>query len=131
MSDSSGQLLRQLVSFGFAGVASAGTHYAVYVALVAGGVMGPTPATVVGFVVGTGVSFVLNARITFGAEMTGPTAARFTAVTLLGGAINTGLVWGQTAMGIDYRIAGLVAIGVGAAVNFTGHKLWTFRDRAA
>ncbi len=120
-------LLRQLASFGLAGLLSAGTHYAVYVALVAGGLLGPTLATVVGFLAGTAVSFVLNATVTFGAEMSGATAVRFTLVTVGGGGVNTALVAALTAAAIDYRLAGIVAIGVGAAVNFVGHKLWTFR----
>lgn len=121
-------LWRQIASFGLVGGLSAGTHYAVYVALVSRGAMTPTPATVVGFLAGTGVSFVLNARLTFSAPMTTATATRFTIVTLAGGALNTLLVWIGTNTGADFRIAGLLGIIAGASFNFAGHKLWTFRE---
>ena len=32
-----------------------------------------------------------------------------------------------TAMQVHFALAGVLAIVVGAAFNFTGHKLWTFR----
>lgn len=128
MSDDAPVLWRQILSFGLVGGLSAGTHYAVYVGLVAAGWLGPTPATVVGFLVGTAVSFVLNARVTFAADMTPATATRFTLVTHGGGGLNTFVVWAGTGAGLDYRLVGLAGIVLGAAFNFAGHKLWTFRE---
>jgi len=130
MTEQAPVLWRQILSFGLVGGLSAGTHYAVYVALVAMGILSPTPATVVGFLSGTVVSFVLNATLTFSAPMTPTTATRFTLVTLAGGALNTAVVWGGTQAGLDYRVVGLVGIVLGASFNFVGHKLWTFRGGA-
>lgn len=102
-----------------------------YVGLVAAGFLGPTAATVVGFCAGTCVSYLLNSRFTFQAAMSAATFRRFWFVTLVGGALNTGLVAGQVALGVHYLLAGLLAIGVGATFNFVGHKLWTFRGEVA
>lgn len=121
-------LVQQVATFLVSGVAASGTHYAVYVALVAAGWLGPIPATVVGFCVGTVVSYVLNSRFTFRAALTRASFTRFWIVTLLGGGLNTALVATQTALGVHFGLAGLTAIAAGAAFNFAGHKLWTFRE---
>lgn len=120
-------MMQQVARFLAAGVAASGTHYVVYAALVAQALLGPVPATVVGFCVGTVVSYVLNARYTFGGRTTPRTFARFWVVTLLGGALNTVLVGGLVRLGVHWAASGVVAIAAGAAFNFAGHRAWTFR----
>jgi len=39
------------------------------------------------------------------------------------------LVGAVELFGIDYRIANLIGIAVGTAINFTANELWIFRDR--
>jgi putative flippase GtrA len=125
----SDSLPRQIARFLASGVAASGTHYALYLALVAAGLLGPAPATVVGFCAGTLVSYALNSRYTFAVAGSRSTFARFWVVTLLGGALNTGLVM-VLAGHLHYAPAGVVAIVAAAAFNFTGHRLWTFRPDA-
>ncbi|MFW2386774.1 MAG: GtrA family protein [Polyangiales bacterium] len=39
------------------------------------------------------------------------------------------LVGAVELFGVDYRIANLIGIAVGTAINFTANELWIFRDR--
>ena len=121
-------ILVQAVKFLGIGVFAALIHYGAYVGLVAAADISPTAATLVGFVASTAFSYVLNVRYTFKGDMNRMTLLRFWTVTILGGAINASVVEVGARL-IDYRIAGVIAIGFGASFNFAGHKLWTFRGQ--
>lgn len=121
-------ILVQAVKFLGIGVFAALIHYGTYVGLVAAAGISPTLATLVGFVASTIFSYVLNVRYTFKGDMNRVTLIRFWTVTILGGAINASVVEVGARL-IDYRIAGVIAIGFGASFNFAGHKLWTFRGQ--
>lgn len=121
------ELAAQALRFGVVGIAASGTHYATYLGLVGGAGLAPVPATVIGFCLGTLVSYALNARFTFAARASAGSFARFWLVTLVGGGVNTALVWLSGLVGLHFAIGGLAAIVVGAAVNFAGHRWWTFR----
>ena len=120
----------QALKFLGVGGLSAGTHYAIYVGLVALGSMNVVAATVIGFVFGTLISYALNSRFTFEAEQTSSRFVRFWVVTLAGGAVNAGLVAALDLLGLHFAIAGVVAIGIAAAFNFLCHRYWTFADVA-
>ena len=119
----------QALKFILVGVVSAGTHYSVYLSLIVALSIGAVPATVVGFILGTIVSYVLNSRYTFQAAQTPATFARFWLVTLAGGALNAGVVWVLVGAGMHFAIAGVIAICVAAAFNFLCHRYWTFAER--
>ena len=70
-------LARQVMSFLATGVLASGTHIVLYSLLVAGAVLGPTLATIVGFVAGTFISYALNRRFTFAAQHSTRTLVRF------------------------------------------------------
>lgn len=118
-------ILVQAVKFLGIGVFAALIHYGTYVGLVAAFDVSPTLSTLVGFLASTAFSYVLNVRYTFKGDMNRTTLIRFWTVTIIGGLINAGVVE-IGARQIDYRIAGIIAIGFGASFNFAGHKLWTF-----
>jgi len=121
----------QALKFLLVGVLSAGTHYAIYVVLIVAAGMAAVPATVIGFVFGTLVSYVLNSRFTFEAERTPTSFVRFWVVTLAGGGVNAGLVWVLVFAGLHFAISGVVAIAIAAAFNFFCHRAWTFADSSA
>ncbi|MFT4622151.1 MAG: putative flippase GtrA [Myxococcota bacterium] len=123
-------VLVQAVKFLGVGVFAAASHYGIYVGLVALAGVSPTLSTLAGFVVSTGISYVLNVRFTFKADMSRQTLIRFWTVTILGGLINATVVEVGARL-IDYRLAGVIAIVFGASFNFTGHKLWTFPSTSA
>jgi putative flippase GtrA len=118
----------QAVKFLGVGVFCAATHYVIYIGLVAWADFGVVPATLVGWLVSTGQSYVLNARYTFQSELGGTTMIKFWIVIVGGGAVNAGAVAGMDGFGVMPWLSGIVAIGLGAICNFVGHKLWTFRE---
>ncbi len=124
-------VLVQAVKFLGVGVSCALTHYVIYLSLVELAGAHVVPATLVGWVVSTVQSYVLNARYTFQADLGGETMKRFWIVTIGGGGVNAGVVAGLDVMGISAWIAGIIAIVFGASFNFAGHKLWTFREDGA
>lgn len=121
-------VLVQAVKFLGVGVSCALTHYVIYLGLVELVAVHVVPATLVGWVVSTVQSYVLNARYTFQADLGGETMKRFWLVTIGGGGVNAGVVAGLDVMGMAAWIAGIIAIVFGASFNFAGHKLWTFRS---
>ena len=123
-------ILVQAVKFLGIGILAAVTHYGTYVGLVEAASVDPTLATLAGFVISTGISYVLNVRYTFQSDLNRVTLVRFWTVTILGGLINASVVEFGARL-IDYRIVGVIAIGCGASFNFAGHKLWTFRGQEA
>lgn len=120
-------ILVQGVKFLGIGLLAAAAHYGLYVGLVAYFDWHPTAATLAGFVVSTYISYVLNAKYTFHAELGGAVLVRFWLVTVGGGLLNAGVVETLVRAAIDYRLAGVLAIVCGASFNFAGHRLWTFR----
>ncbi len=122
-------VLVQAFKFLGVGIIAAASHYGIYVGLVAAGLLDPIGATLAGWVVSTAISYVLNAKYTFKADLGGWTAVKFWIVTIGGGGVNALVVLiGEQFM--HYAIAGVVAIVFGASFNFTGHKLWTFPSGA-
>ena len=121
------RLQGQLLQFLGAGVFASGSHYGIYVSLVAFLDVWPVAATTLGFVVGTMISYTLNARYTFNGSHRPGSLVRFWVVTGLGGVLNAAAVALLSELEVHYALAGIVAIVVAAAFNFTGHKLWTFR----
>ncbi len=126
----SSSLSGQGLSFLLVGGLAASAHYSIYIGLITGIDLRPVLATGAGFLVGTVISYLLNTRYTFEGEYTRETFIKFWAVTITGGAVNAGMVEGLVWGGLHFAISGIVAILAGAAFNFTGHKLWTFRDSA-
>jgi putative flippase GtrA len=61
-------LLRQWIVFCGVGLLAALAHYGVLIALVEGGIAGPVPATLCGYVLGGIVSCLLNRRQTYASD---------------------------------------------------------------
>jgi putative flippase GtrA len=84
-----------------------------------------------GYAAGMTNGFLMNKFWTFRASSQGrhvQRVAKFVAVNLVAWAAGSGVVKTVVAMGIlSPAHSVLAAIPVALAINFTGHKLWTFR----
>jgi len=123
-------LLVQASKFLGTGIIAALLDYMLYVGLVALFAWSPTVSKGAGLLVGTTFSYVLNVRWTFQADSNPRIFGRFWFVTLTGGALSVVAVHVLVGIGIDYRLAGLLAVGGAAVFNFTLHRLWTFNAPA-
>ena len=120
---------RQFLTFFLLGLVVAATHYGLLVALVEGYRMDPVRATIVGYVAGGIVSYLLHRRITYASERPHREATwRFVVVWLVG----LGLTWAIMAvlvrwLSAPYLLAQLGTTGIVLFWSFGANKLWTFR----
>lgn len=117
--------------FFFCGLVAAAAYASTIVALVEALGWHTLPATVAGFVNGTLVSYVLNARFTFKAEMDRATFIRFWIVTVIGLGINVTVVEGAQWFGLHYGFGIFGALVLAPAFNFLAHRFWSFRGQHA
>jgi putative flippase GtrA len=120
---------RQFGVFVVVGLAAAATHYGLLVSLVEGYRLDPVPATLIGYVGGGIVSYLLNRRLTYVSARPHREATwRFAAVAGVGFLITWGMVAGLVrGLGVPYLPAQLVTTGIVLFWSFGAHKLWTFR----
>ena len=118
----------QITAFTAVGVFAAIAHYGALVALVEGAGWRPVPATLVGYVAGGVVSYILNRRHTFASDRPHAEAGwRFAAVAAVGFC----LTWGfmqlfVEAMALPYLPAQLVTTGIVLVWSFVANRVWTF-----
>jgi len=124
--------LSQLASYGWIGVVTALAHYGTLVGLVELAGMAPVPATLAGFVVGAGVSYTLNRRFTFStARSHGAAGWRFLVIAGLGFMATWALMHlFVNRLALPYLPMQLLTTGLVMAISFTGHKFWSFGERA-
>ncbi len=126
-------LARQVSAFFGVGIAAAIVHYGLLVSLVEGYRMEAVRATLVGYVGGGIVSYLLNRRHTYASDRPHREAGwRFALVALVG----FGLTWACMALfvrvfGAPYLPAQVVTTALVLVWSFLAHKLWTFRDPPA
>ncbi len=122
------RLTRQISAFAVVGVFAAIAHYGALVGLVELGGWRAVPATLVGYVAGGLVSYLLNRRHTFASDRPHQEAGwRFGAVAGVGFA----LTWGfmhlfVDALGAPYLPAQIVTTLIVMGWSFLANKLWTF-----
>ena len=118
----------QITAFTAVGVFAAIAHYGALVALVEGAGWRPVPATLVGYVAGGVVSYILNRRHTFASDRPHAEAGwRFAAVAAVGFC----LTWAfmqlfVEAMALPYLPAQLVTTGIVLVWSFVANRVWTF-----
>ena len=118
----------QLTAFAAVGGLAAVAHYGALVALVEAARWHPVPATLVGYVAGGVVSYVLNRRHTFASARPHAEAGwRFAAVAAVGFC----LTWAfmqlfVEAMALPYLPAQLVTTGIVLVWSFVANRVWTF-----
>ncbi|MDB5441851.1 MAG: GtrA-like protein [Phenylobacterium sp.] len=125
-------LVRQGGLFFVVGLAATAVH-----ALVALGVRdlahaSAMAATASGYLCAVGVSYLGNARFTFGRPaLHGPQFVRFMVVSLSGFAVNAGVTWLlSNRLGWPFPATLAVIVVVIPALSFTASKLWAFADRS-
>jgi putative flippase GtrA len=128
-----GSLLRQASTFFGVGIAAAIVHYGLLVSLVEGYRMEAVRATLVGYVGGGVVSYLLNRRHTYASDRPHREAGwRFALVALVGFALTwIFMALFVRAFGAPYLPAQVVTTGIVLVWSFLAHKLWTFREPPA
>jgi putative flippase GtrA len=122
-------LPRQVGAFAGVGAVAAVAHYGVLVGLVEAGGFDPVPATLLGYVAGGILSYVLNRRLTYASERPHAEAGwRFVVVAAVGFALTGAFMHVFTGwLGAPYLPAQIVTTGIVLVWSFLAHKLWTFR----
>jgi putative flippase GtrA len=121
-------LVRQGGLFFVVGLAATAVHALAALAARDLGHLSPVAATAVGYLCAVGVSYLGNARFTFGRPaLHGPQFVRFMVVSLAGFAVNAGLTWLLSdRLGWPFPATLAVIVVVIPALSFTAAKLWAF-----
>jgi len=123
-------LLRQFTSFLFVGVAATAVHYSVLALVVS--VLGQRPVvgSMLGFLAGGIVSYLLNYRYTFASNEAHHVAStKFFIVAGVGFVFNTLLMTLFTEYwSWHYLVAQAVTTVIILAWHFVGNRTWTFRS---
>ena len=123
-------VVREINLFAVVGVTSTAINYVA--ALAAQHLLGlaPLPAGVVGYAAAVGVSYFGNSLLTFRRPaIHGPQFARFAAISLVGLAINLGLVFaGAHLLGWPLWKALIPVVLIVPAATFVMSKFWAFAE---
>ena len=121
---------RQFIIFAAVGVAAMIAHYGALIGLVEGMGWRPVPATLVGYICGGIVSYLLNRRHTYQSDRPHEEAGwRFALVA----AVGFGLTWLfmfalHDKLGLQYLLAQLITTAIVMAWSFLAHKWFTFGE---
>lgn len=123
-------LARQAATFAAVGLAATGVHVAAALAFRHGAGLGPLSANFLAYLCAVGVSYLGNARLTFGRPaLQGGQFLRFLVVSLLGLACTQGLTWLLvTRWGWRFELGQAVVAVVTPAATFAASRLWAFAD---
>jgi putative flippase GtrA len=121
-------LIRQGGTFFLVGLAATAVHGLVALAARDLGHLSPIAATACGYICAVGVSYLGNARFTFGRPaLHGAQFARFLVVSLSGFAANLAITWLlSNRLGWPFPATLAVIVVVIPALSFTAAKLWAF-----
>ncbi len=123
------QQARRFTAFAAVGVAAAVVHYAVLIALVELGGVPPVPGSILGFLSGAVVSYLLNYHFTFHSGKRHREAlSKFLTVASSGFVLN-GLLMSLLVNGLDipYLPAQVAVTGLLLFWHYALNVLWTFR----
>lgn len=121
-------IARQFSAFVIVGLIAAVAHYGTLIGLVEAKAMGPVPATLLGFIAGAAVSYVLNRRFAFESDRPHREAAwRFGVVSIVGFTLTGLIMAGLTGyLGAPYLPAQILTTGIVLFWNFLANRYWTF-----
>lgn len=122
-------LLTALVRYALVGVVNAATYYVVYLAVL--GEVGYLTAHIVGLGAAMVVSFFLNCRVTFRVRPTWRRFVLYPASQAVNIAATTIGVVGLVTLGVDERIAPLVAAVLAVPASFVAARFVLARQRPA
>ena len=122
------RLARQFSAFLVVGLVAAVAHYGVLIGFVEARLMGPVPATLLGFLAGAAVSYALNRRYSFSSDRPHREAAwRFGVVSVVGFLLTGLIMAGLTGpLGAPYLPAQIFTTGIILFWNFLANRYWTF-----
>jgi len=124
---SASDFLRRFVFYAVIGAGAFAADYSVFLVLFAA-IGNPYIANVVGICVGMTVSFSLNRAFNFRKpDAPGRRALRFVSVATLGMAVSTLALMLLIGLGVDARLAKVIAMPLVFAMQFLLNALWTFR----
>jgi putative flippase GtrA len=121
-------IARQFSAFVIVGLIAAVAHYGTLIGLVEARIMGPVPATLLGFLAGAIVSYALNRRFAFASDRPHREAMwRFGVVSVVG-FILTGLIMAVLTgpLAAPYLPAQVLTTGIVLFWNFLANRYWTF-----
>lgn len=123
-------IARQFSAFVVVGLIAAVAHYGTLIGLVEAKMMGPVPATLLGFVAGAAVSYALNRRFAFDSDRPHREAMWRFGVVAVVGFILTGLIMAVLtgAFAAPYLPAQIFTTGVVLFWNFLANRYWTFSE---
>lgn len=123
-------LARQAATFAAVGLAATGVHVAAALAFRHGAELGPLTANFLAYLCAVGVSYLGNARLTFGRPaLRGAQFLRFLVVSLLGLACTQGLTWLLvTRLGWRFEFGLAVVAVLTPAMTFAASRLWAFAE---
>ncbi len=123
-------MLRQLFSYGGAGVLAAIAHYSVLIGLVEFLKADAVMASLIGFVAGGVVSYVANRAMTFESTRTHAEASWRFALVAFGGFLITGALMHLfvKVAGLPYLPAQIITTLIVVVFTYTAHKRWSFRE---
>lgn len=126
--DPAGGLVRQVVAFGGVGVVAAIVHYGLLVGLVEIGGWRAVPATLVGYVGGGVVSYLLNRTHTYRSDRPHEEAGwRFAVVAGVGFLLTYGVMHVLVDRGaLPYLPAQVATTLIVLVWSFLAHKHWSF-----
>ena len=122
--------LRRFARYIVVGLASTGTYFAVFVAMIELGGTAVWLAACGAFAAGTLLSYLGNALWTFGQRTSSASAARFLTVVAASFTVNLVIAAVLDALGVHYLIIFCVEAVALTLMNYAGHMLWTFAPRA-
>lgn len=126
------ETVRQGGTFLIVGLAATAVHAAASLAARQVGHLAPMAATTVGYLCSVGVSYLGNARFTFGRPVLhGAQFARFLVVSLIGFAANLAIthLFSDVLKWPFLATLGIVVVVI-PALSFTASKLWAFAERS-
>jgi putative flippase GtrA len=120
----------QVTIFAFVGIAAAVAHYGALIGLVELAKWQPVPATLVGYVCGGIVSYILNRRHTYQSTRPHVEATwRFAAVAAVGFCLTWLCMYVlNERFGLEYLFAQIITTLIVMVWSFGAHKWFTFRD---
>jgi putative flippase GtrA len=122
-------LLRQFSAFIWVGLIAAVVHYGLLIGLVEGAGLAPVPATLIGYLGGGLVSYVLNRRHTFASARPHEEAGwRFALVAGVGFLLTYFFMHlFVDSLRIPYLLAQVITTGLVMLWSFGANRIWTFR----
>jgi putative flippase GtrA len=126
------RIFNQFIYFGAIGTIGTLFHYVTLVSLVQFLELRPIIGSAAGFTIGAFVNYTLNYHITFRSTRSHRIAMpKFYMIALVGLCINTVIIYILNEwLTINYLIAQIISTGIVFVSNFTGNKLWTFKEVA-